>query len=271
MSGTPTGSGTDAGAVLEDLGEDELVEERDFLLASLTDLDAELAAGDIDQHDYITLKDGYTARAAAVLRALDARRGVVPAGAEAEAAAPEPVASDAAPADGARTRTVRPVGEGRGRKRARSRWRGPAWVAVIVLFAVVAGLLVAHSSGQRLPGQTVTGSITPTGPQAELVQAGTDFSNGDYVGALRIYDKVIKDDPSNAEALANRGWVLVLTGHAANDQSLVTRGYTSIQAAEKANPSYPYAHFYAGLVLLCDKTDAPSAAAEFRQALADNP
>ena len=39
-----------------------LFEERDFLLSSLSDLDAELSAGDIDQHDYITLKDGYTAR-----------------------------------------------------------------------------------------------------------------------------------------------------------------------------------------------------------------
>lgn len=43
-------------------------EEREFLLRSLRDLDAEFAAGDIDEADYHTLRDDYTARAAALLR-----------------------------------------------------------------------------------------------------------------------------------------------------------------------------------------------------------
>ncbi|MBO0694381.1 MAG: hypothetical protein J2P58_15860, partial [Acidimicrobiaceae bacterium] len=50
----------------------ELLEERDFLLRSLADLDAEHDAHDIDDVDYRTLKDEYTSRAAAVLRALAA-------------------------------------------------------------------------------------------------------------------------------------------------------------------------------------------------------
>ena len=50
---------------------DALLEERDFLLASLDDLDREHAAGDIDDDDYHALKDDYTVRAAAVVRALD--------------------------------------------------------------------------------------------------------------------------------------------------------------------------------------------------------
>jgi len=48
-----------------------LREERDFLLASLEDLERELAAGDIDHADYVTLKSDYTTRAADVLRRLD--------------------------------------------------------------------------------------------------------------------------------------------------------------------------------------------------------
>src|SRR5437773_2437915 len=47
-----------------------LEEQRRFLLQSIRDLDREHAAGDLDEEDYRTLKDDYTARAAAVLRAL---------------------------------------------------------------------------------------------------------------------------------------------------------------------------------------------------------
>ncbi len=45
--------------------------ERDFLLRSIADLDAEEAAGDLDHADHDTLRDDYVARAAAVLRALE--------------------------------------------------------------------------------------------------------------------------------------------------------------------------------------------------------
>jgi hypothetical protein len=48
-----------------------LEEERDFCLRSLRDLEAELAAGDLDQADYDVLRDSYMVRAAAVLRKLD--------------------------------------------------------------------------------------------------------------------------------------------------------------------------------------------------------
>ena len=49
-----------------------LEEERDFLLRSLEDLERERAVGDVDEHDYVTLKDEYTVRAAMVLRELEA-------------------------------------------------------------------------------------------------------------------------------------------------------------------------------------------------------
>ena len=56
----------------------ELEDERRFLLRSLRDLDAEHAAGDVDDHDYATLRDGYTKRAADVLRAIEAGRAGMP-------------------------------------------------------------------------------------------------------------------------------------------------------------------------------------------------
>jgi tetratricopeptide (TPR) repeat protein len=229
---------------------DELDAERAFLLRSLSDLDAELAAGDVDQHDYITLKDGYTARAAAVLRALDRLDGVN-----------EPAPS---PPTGRRVRRVAPP-------RPRRRWVGPAVGAVVIVFAVGAGAFVANNSGQRLPGDTLTGAVTPTGPEAELAQARQDLSDGKYLDAVKTYDAIVRQDPQNPEALAYRGWILRLTGNQAKDPSLIDRGLASVRAAESADPSYPDAHFFAGEILLRDKGDGPGAVAEFKQFLADNP
>ena len=56
-----------------------LEEERRFLLRSLTDLEREHDAGDVDDLDYETLKDGYTFRAARVLRQIDEGRSELPA------------------------------------------------------------------------------------------------------------------------------------------------------------------------------------------------
>ena len=50
-----------------------LEQQRDFLLASLRDLDREHDAGDLDEIDHQTLRDDYTARTAEVLRAIDAQ------------------------------------------------------------------------------------------------------------------------------------------------------------------------------------------------------
>ena len=52
----------------------EPADQREFLLRSLEDLEREHDAGDLDDADYIALKDDYTARAAAALRAEPAAR-----------------------------------------------------------------------------------------------------------------------------------------------------------------------------------------------------
>ena len=91
----------------------ELEDERRFLLRSLSDLDRELAAGDVDEHDYAVLRDGYTARAADVIRALD---------------------------DDVAVRRNRPP----------RRWGVTlAWVVLVIVVAGAAGWLVAARSGQR--------------------------------------------------------------------------------------------------------------------------
>ena len=81
-----------------------LEEERSFLLRSLRDLDAERAAGDVDEHDYVTLRDGYTKRAADVMREIDDGRARLPTAAPSElgraGSASSPRSSPSPPAPG---------------------------------------------------------------------------------------------------------------------------------------------------------------------------
>src|SRR5690606_392728 len=74
----PRRAGPRRGASVSDRPGDEipapLQEQRAFLLRSLEDLEREYAAGDVDEVDYRSLKDDYTARAAAVIRAIEAGR-----------------------------------------------------------------------------------------------------------------------------------------------------------------------------------------------------
>jgi tetratricopeptide (TPR) repeat protein len=196
-------------------------DERDFLLASLRDLDAERDAGDIEPSDYETLRDDYTARAAAALRG-------------------ETVATAPAPSP--------------------RRW---LVLIPIVAVAVVAGLLVARAAGQRLPGDAVTGSITQSSPD-RLAQARQYIADGKAVEAIKLYDRILKDDPKQPEALAYRGWLIRLAG--LSDDAL---GY--IDRAIAADPSYPDAHFFKGMILWKDRHDPAGAVPEFQAFLAANP
>jgi tetratricopeptide (TPR) repeat protein len=153
-----------------------LADQRDHLLTSLEDLEREHAAGDVDEHDYRVLKDDYTARAAAVLRAIEAGR--------APASAPEP-----------------------SRPRSRILLTG----AVVVAFSVLAGVLLAQSVGRRDPGDVATGDISRSTTEI-LNEAGRRGAEGDLARAISLYDEVLADDPDNAEAMTYRGWMLTLDG-----------------------------------------------------------
>jgi tetratricopeptide (TPR) repeat protein len=159
-----------------------LEEERDFLLASLDDLERERAAGDVDDHDYRTLKADYTARAAAVLRALDADGG-----GEVEGDAP------ASPAPG--------------RRRTSPRGRRLATLAGIALVAVLAGVLVAQASGRRGSG-SLTG-LDVRAASSRITECQQLEQSGDAEGALDCYSEVLDAVPANAEALTFRGWLQV--------------------------------------------------------------
>ena len=80
----------------------------------------------------------------------------------------------------------------------------------------------------------------------------------------RLYDRVLKDDPNQPVALAYRGWLVRLAG-------LKDEGLAYVDRAVAADPSYPDAHFFRGMMLWEDRSDPAAAVAEFRLFLANNP
>lgn len=233
----------------------ELEEERDHLLASLDRLDRELADGDMERADYDVLKDDYTVRAAAVLRAIEEAR---------------PGRSSRRPASG-------PAPEGRP-ARWRRAWLGAALLGSVTLVAV-AGVLVTRSAEERRPGEAATGDIAAPGPTGDptgdvaqdLARARQLREEGQTLAAIKLYDVVLAQDPNQPEALAYRGWLVRLAGRQSANPDLVDTGLEYLNRAVAADPSYPWAHFFRGLVLYEDKRDPASAAPELRAFLATGP
>lgn len=212
----------------------ELEQERDFLLASIQDLDAELAAGDLSPEDHRALRADYTARAAAVLRRLDGDAPLI-------AGSDEPVAA----------------------RRRGPAWRAPAIVTAVAVLALTAGLAMASSAGERLPGDSATGSIEE-GISSKLARARQLVGASKAAEAVEIYDEILAENPRQPEALAYRGWLVHLAG-------LSDKGLEYLDRAVAADPGYPDAHFFRGMVLWRAKGDPAGAAAEFRLFLANNP
>jgi len=147
-----------------------LEEQRDFLLRSLDDLEREHDAGDVDETDYRTLKDDYTARAARTIRAIESHQ--------------------------ARVAAARPP---------RSWRRLVLVVAAVGAFALLAGVMVAQSAGRRGAGDQITGDIRES-TRAKLDEAVTLASQQRYDEAIAIYDEVLADQPGNVEAMTFKGW-----------------------------------------------------------------
>ena len=76
----------------------------------------------------------------------------------------------------------------------------------VLLFAGLAGLLVAQASGRRDAGELSSGDIRQSVTE-KLNEAGRLLSE-DPQAAVDLYDEVLADQPANAEALTYRGWVL---------------------------------------------------------------
>jgi tetratricopeptide (TPR) repeat protein len=206
-----------------------LEEERDFLLRSLDDLEREHDAGDVDDHDYAELNDDYTARAAAVLRAIDDRRVL---------------AASAGP---------------------RRSWRRTAGVLAIVgVLALGLGWFVFRDAGTRAPGQGLTGDARQdsanlvlqaqqfTGQATQALQAGDGQTAIDnYRKAIETYDKALEQSPTNVEAMTYRGWVLHTIAINSDSQAAAQLDPEARQWLDRAiatDPTYPDARVFRAIL-----------------------
>lgn len=179
-----------------------LEEQRDHLLASLDDLERELGAGDITEDDYRTLRDDYTLRASKVLAAIDEQRAVVE--------APRP------PRNPARTVAV---------------------TAAVLVFAVLAGVLVARGAGQRGDGP-ITGEVNTLRARLATCQQA---SFRDPEGGVECYDQLLANAPDNVEALTYRGWAMIRLGE-------VLDGTRDLVRAAEVDPDYPDVRVFLAVV-----------------------
>jgi tetratricopeptide (TPR) repeat protein len=230
--------------------EDDLRAQREALLQSLRDLEAEHDAGDLADADYLALKDDYTARAATVLRHLDAETQTAE---TAETAADEPL-----PVTN-RGQRVPP------KRKATKRARTAAVVALLAMVSGGIGFAVAESSGERLAGDEATGDLPQSGVD-RIAKAEVLVSEGKVLDAVKIYDEVLDDDPKNPVALAQRGWLLSRV-----DPRLVDEGLAQVEAAIALDPAYADAHFFRGMILLRGKNEPAAAAEAFQQGIDAKP
>jgi hypothetical protein len=227
-----------------------LEEEREFFLRSLRDLEAERAAGDIDEVDYLALRDDYTVRAAHVLRQLAflAGRG------------PDPDAGRSPDVTGAslsgpgvvppESGTVRPDGAaGSGEVAPPPRpWLKRVLTGVaIVLIVGGAAWAASAAAGVRLPGEGVSGSNTLDQATQLVINAETAEADNNPAQALKDYQGALAKDPTNAEALTGEGAILVEAGGSGGEHALVDEGITELGKAEIADPAYAAAYAYRGL------------------------
>lgn len=221
---------------LDDAARRNLEEQREFLLASLRDLERERAVGDVDDDDYESLRSSYTARAADIIRRLGADEFEV----------------------GDEPRSLP--------------WRRILGAVVVVAVAAGLGLFVARQSGQRLPGGTASGGIADS--TANKLAQARQLNFNDPIAAINLYSDVLKVDPDNVEALTYRSWLLALTARDAEQavrDAAVQTAIIGLGRATLIDDSYPDAHCFLGIVSFRFANDTATAKTELAKCQAANP
>lgn len=215
---------------------EQLNEEKNFLLTSLIDLDGEFAAGDVDRADYDSLKDSYTARAAVIIR---------------ELTTDQPVAT-----------------------RSRAGLRPWAWSGLVIVLALITGVAVARSIGERQPGEGMNGAINDGSVSSLLVQARSRGMS-DIPAVLDLYSRVLAIEPDNVEALTYFGWFTVLSSSQEADATAgatrLENGLILLRQATIADATYPDAHCFLGISFFRFLDDAVAAKPEMTLCLESNP
>ena len=114
-----------------------------------------------------------------------------------------------------------------------SKW---IWISLVCVVAIGSGFLVAKTAGSRNSGDAISGEIRMS-PRTLLIQA----SVAPREEAIEIYNQVLELQPSNAEALAYRGWMLWLGGDLSNSIS-------DIESSLTVEPTYPDARAFRAII-----------------------
>jgi hypothetical protein len=209
----------------------------------LTDLEREHDAGDVDDLDYQTLKDGYTVRAAHVLRQIDEGRGELP-----------------APKQRRWSRTI-------------------AVVAAVVVGSVGVGFVLAGAWGERSSGQEITGLTPGDESRIVLTNARDAMSAGDFPTANALFAEVIDMERArgreNAEAVAYFGWTLALLTRQNPDQTNADERYAAavlaLGQATEIEPDYADPQCFLAIVEYQFRSDAEAALPHIERCEASNP
>lgn len=225
---------------------DELNEEKRALYRALKELEFDHQAEHLSEEDYAALRSRYEARAAQILKEVDA---LPP-----KPTKPEPRPAPRPPAP-ARSWTRRPV-------------TFIAGAVVLVAFGLTLGLGVARYAepdrttvppGSRLPVPTdmpqmpapaadPSKPIPPEMLRGMLQAAHQALDSGAYQQAIAAYQAVLKRDPKNVEAITHLGVILSIAGHHDN----------ALEAFDKAlalDPAYAHAWWDKARVLYEVKQD----------------
>jgi tetratricopeptide (TPR) repeat protein len=196
--------------------------ERETILRELRELDDQRATAEIDEDQYVLLRDELTARTADVLTSI--RRGTA-----------------AKPLRAHRPRTA-----------------AVAAAATACVVGVAGWLLVSQLAPRVAPAPPQAAAATATSRVARLAATVQEkpgdiparvalarllIQEQDLPAALAQFDAVVEIDQGHAEALAYGGWVSILTGD-------TNGGLDRLGRAVAAHPDYPDAHALRGLALM---------------------
>jgi cytochrome c-type biogenesis protein CcmH len=253
-----------------DLGADadQLDDRRRFLERSLADAYAEHQAGDLSDQDYQALRRRDTAR----LATLDLRMDVVSGRVEPEVAtAPAATATAVAVATVPDDAPSPAVAAGRPkRSRRQRRLLGGGVTALVAALVLVVSLYAAN----RLPGQTLTGSVALSQAaqiQQQLAQAATLVNQRQTGQAAQLYQRVLSEQSNNEVALAQLGWLEYETGVQGKSASLIAEARVDLNKAVQLAPHDYAGRLYLGTLLLQQDNNAAGAVTQYQQFLAAKP
>jgi cytochrome c-type biogenesis protein CcmH len=282
-----------------DMSAEMLSDRRAFLERSLADATAEHDAGDLSDVDY----DALFRRDRSRLEAIESRMVALDEGATAVASTGDAVATanggptagevptadagsvvlttDADPSVETADADVStelaevpgPASGGRvlvGRPRRTRRQRFLMGGAVTALGSAVV-LAVVLIAVPRLPGQTETGNVTLNQQQEvaqKLAQAAASEDTGQFGQAAQLYNQILSQDPHQAQATAQLGWLDYQVGSSGKSATLTAEGRKLVESAVQLDPQDFAGHLYLGTILLQQDHDAAGAVAQYQEFLA---